>query len=298
MKTLSLSGRRYYIIFIDDYSRYCQVYFMKTKDEAFQKFKEYGVFVANGEQGVVTTSKKRYIGIRMNGYGNELFVKTNKDCEFDLGWAITVHKSQGMTLDAAVVDLRGAFEYGQGYVALSRVRDLTGLHLVGYNDRALQVHPDVQSQENNFKERSSNALERLVTMNVGEHLERVHRFIKKSGGSVEGGVVPKKKRTGAKKGDSHLTTLDLVKKRKNIKEIARARELKEGTIIEHIHNLFMRDEITKRDVERMISPALKRALPKINAAFKRYGTDRLSPVHGALKSVYSFDELKLARILY
>ena len=59
-----------------------------------------------------------------------------------LAWAITVHKSQGMTLDAAKIDLRKAFVEGMGYVALSRVRDLNNLYLYGINRKALEVSPD------------------------------------------------------------------------------------------------------------------------------------------------------------
>ena len=56
-----------------------------------------------------------------------------------LAYAITVHKSQGMTLDAARIDLRKAFVEGMGYVALSRVRRLDGLSLIGINRMALRV---------------------------------------------------------------------------------------------------------------------------------------------------------------
>jgi ATP-dependent DNA helicase PIF1 len=58
-----------------------------------------------------------------------------------LAWAITVHKSQGMTLDAARIDLSKAFVEGMGYVALSRVRSLKHLILDGLNGMALRVSP-------------------------------------------------------------------------------------------------------------------------------------------------------------
>lgn len=58
-----------------------------------------------------------------------------------LAWAITVHKSQGMTLDAARIDLSKAFVEGMGYVALSRVRGIRHLILDGLNNMALRTSP-------------------------------------------------------------------------------------------------------------------------------------------------------------
>lgn len=106
-----------------------------------------------------------------------------------LAWAITVHKSQGMSLDAAYVDLRQAFVPGQGYVALSRVRTLAGLWLAGYNDQALRVHEEVAVVDTQFREQSDANAAAFARLSP-EELKTMHdNFIRAVGGSIpkEGG---------------------------------------------------------------------------------------------------------------
>jgi ATP-dependent DNA helicase PIF1 len=72
-----------------------------------------------------------------------------------LAWAITIHKSQGMSLDAAEIDLSRAFTPGMGYVALSRVRSLEGLYLIGINNMALAMEPQIYEFDISLRQASS-----------------------------------------------------------------------------------------------------------------------------------------------
>jgi ATP-dependent DNA helicase PIF1 len=61
-----------------------------------------------------------------------------------LAWAVTIHKIQGCTLTQAQLDIGGGiFEYGQTYVALSRVKSLDGLYLLNFNHLRIKAHPKV-----------------------------------------------------------------------------------------------------------------------------------------------------------
>jgi ATP-dependent DNA helicase PIF1 len=107
-----------------------------------------------------------------------------------LAWAITVHKSQGMTLDAAVIDLSDAFVAGQGYVALSRVRTLSGLILRGLNERALEIDPRVREYDKILRMSSERASERLIAMKKEDITNKQHDAIRRLGGSVEKVTAP------------------------------------------------------------------------------------------------------------
>lgn len=96
-----------------------------------------------------------------------------------LAWAITVHKSQGMSLEAAEIDLSKSFAYGMGYVALSRVRSLDGIRLLGINPTALMVDGEIGEMDITFRKLSNQWVEYLKSLGQVELKREQMEFLEK-----------------------------------------------------------------------------------------------------------------------
>ncbi len=217
-----------------------------------------------------------------------------------LAWAITVHKSQGMSLDSAHMNLSDAFEYGQGYVAISRVRTLSGLSLAGLNRRALEVHPEISAKDRHFRASSDAAREKFRTLKPTE-LSLMHdNFIRAIGGK-KGSGAPARLRRGAKKEkrDTLAVTNDLALQGLSIQEIADERGMTVGTILNHLEQLALKGTLVPardlaylaRDPDRFAE--MEEAFKK---SYRKTKELKLSPVRAMLDDSYSFEELRLARL--
>lgn len=84
-------------------------------------------------------------------YNNEKLIALRRQFPLRLAYGITIHKSQGMSLDKLVVDCSRIFEKGQAYVALSRIKTLNGLYLHNFNPAKVMVDNTVVEFYKNLK---------------------------------------------------------------------------------------------------------------------------------------------------
>jgi ATP-dependent exoDNAse (exonuclease V) alpha subunit len=216
-----------------------------------------------------------------------------------LAWAVTIHKSQGMTLDSAHIDLSQAFVAGQGYVALSRVRTLDGLYLKGINRQALEVHPGVLTIDKKFQELSDIMTGRLEKTEQKRIDDCINEFLQAVGGDVN--FVPKKKKEKVIKNGKVITkttyeqTRDLVLQKKSITHISQERTMSEGTILEHVQKLLEQKMLEFSDIE-YLKPKKVKDFKKIIKAFSDLETDKLKPVFEHFKEKYEYDVIKLAKL--
>ncbi len=207
-----------------------------------------------------------------------------------LAWAITVHKSQGMTLDMAEIDLSRAFASGQGYVALSRLKSLSGLYLKGFNPQALVVAEEVHMADMTFRTKSEQAENAMAKYSKKQLEELQEKFLTESGGTIAE-LEDNEAEEIQEKIPSHIKTQEMLNEKLSIAEIAKQRNLSVDTIIGHIEKLV---EMKQKVELKYVLPA-KKDKDKILKTFKELKTHKLTPVFEQLKGKYSYQEIRIVR---
>lgn len=260
----------------------------------------------DGEFPIVLTSDGRTLTIKPMTWDviDEGKVRASiEQLPLRLAWAITIHKSQGMSLDAAEIDLSKAFVYGQGYVALSRVRSLEGLKVLGMHPNALQVDPRVVAKDTQFLTMSEEVEKTFVQLDESE-LEAMHRnFVLAHGGHVPSESEVGVSRTPAeriKKESTTAQTKQLIEAGMTIAAIASARGMSEATIYGHIETLAAAGDLSREYVESLLTAALdwETAKAALFAAMHAHGIEKLRPLYEATDEQYDYNHIRLARILF
>ncbi|MCG2608215.1 AAA family ATPase [Acinetobacter sp. SM34] len=222
-----------------------------------------------------------------------------------LAWAITIHKSQGMTLEAAEINLAHTFEKGQGYVALSRLKALNGLKLLGMNTQALELDSLAIKADRRFQELSEEAENHFALIDLSPQHKA---FIRHCGGTLNETEIQRNEKKIAKSGGKTnyaTATLDetreLFEEGYEIQDIAVERGLTPATIINHLAKLHKEqgldisvahpgDEVVEQ-VRKIYKRLMKRQSPE---NFSEDGAIKLRPIVEATSPRMGYDQVRLA----
>ncbi len=267
----------------------------------------------NGTRGVVAGFDKTDGWPLVRTYDNKTITATPEEWKYEehgiiravitqvplrLAWAITIHKSQGLTLDAAEIDLGDAFEPGMGYVALSRVRSLTGLKLMNLNEMALTVNSRILQNDENFKDNSAAVVRGLQSISEEEKTQiqqktLADRFEGNKVQNIAKGAINSKRAMDV---PTHMITLELLKDGGSLESIASTRGLSVGTIVSHIEKAKGLKLMDKDHLEPLKAQIPKEDFDIIFSELEKSDDGKLKTVYEKYAGKYSYDAIKIVRL--
>lgn len=281
-------GEWEYKAYIDGYfpsHEYPTNYVLKLKEGARVMFLRNSDEYFNGMLGTIYALNDEYIVIKADDGGRLIRVKRTtwdfdryhlntktKELEVEhvgsfkqyplkLAWAITIHKSQGLTFDEVVIDAGKAFAAGQVYVALSRCRTLDKIVLMSrITSKAIMMDQSVRGYLNSVKK-----------VEVGDEAPIV-----------------KPKATRQKMTETVSKTLTMYNNGCKPEVIAKRRQLSLATVYDHLAQLVAMGEISVYDL------VSKENVAQVRRAYEKTRSDRLAIIKEQLTEDTSYDVIKLA----
>jgi lambda repressor-like predicted transcriptional regulator len=267
----------------------------------------------NGTRCIVVGFDKREGWPVVKTYDNEMMVAYPEEWNYEengvvratirqvplrLAWAMTIHKSQGMTLDAAEIDLGDAFEPGMGYVALSRVRSLSGLKLMNLNEMALRVHPKILQQDQVFKDNSAEFVTHLHTLSKEEIAQCQKHVLTERFGSCAAKKTGTTNTKARKKNSTpaQIVILNMLKKGLSIEMMAKERDVSMDTILRHIEQLKESKQIDYAGISYLKNTISQTEFDQIFVELKKSENGKLKPIYDRFEGQYAYTDLRLVRL--
>jgi ATP-dependent DNA helicase PIF1 len=190
-----------------------------------------------------------------------------------LAWAMTIHKIQGATMTLAEIDIGAAvFEYGQTYVALSRIQSLDGLYLSGFHAQKIKANPKVSEFYKQIPQIDYDS--ELLKLCSTKHTDFGSSHTPSTGGNPSRSNI----------------TFDLFLQGKTIQEISVIRGIKENTVYEHIISNMPHEQVT---MDRFMS---QDEYTEIEKACILFGKESLlKPIKDSINPDICYEKIKLVK---
>jgi hypothetical protein len=193
--------------------------------------------------------------------------------------------------------------FGQGYVALSRVRTLTGLKMLGMSPTALRVDPKIVQVDARFREEAEDAESAFEELGE-EETELMHtQFVQACGGTYVSGDIAAPEKKGyerVQKESTYALTRESLLKGNTVSQIAKERSVGETTVWAHLEKLVEDQDVTEAQLAPLVAGVddWEEVFGYLQDIMDEEGSEKLKPIFVAAEEQYDYSTIRLARMIY